>query len=202
MVFSASIGYWCSAVFSPTRVFPAISVAVSYFTTAHLINRPSSLPRSNQRQHRNQSPSPTSSPPTSSTAHPHSHAPTSASIATALPPSSPPAKDRSSYFLWYSVFPSVVGAVQGFSPQGFFPAISVPCRSRVRAYVFPHFEEGSRCSLDPLSLAQFWNLCYYFLYFIVCVFFSVFDHVTVRNGIASVCMSIVLVSLSTASKYM
>ena len=85
---------WCSAGFFPTRVFPTISVAVSYFTTAHLINRPSSLPRSNQRQHRNRSPSPTSPPPTSSTFHPHSHAPTSASIATALSPSSHPANDR------------------------------------------------------------------------------------------------------------
>ena len=75
------------AGFFPTKVFPAISVTVSYLSTTHLINRLSSLPRSNQRQHRNQSPSPTSSPPTSSTAHPHSHAPTSASVATALSPS-------------------------------------------------------------------------------------------------------------------
>ena len=86
----------------------------------------------------------------------------------------------------------------GLFLTGFF-CYSAHCWSRVRAYVFPHFEEGSRCSLDPLSLARFWNQCYF--YFILSlVFFSVLDHVTVPG--LSVCQrNIVSVSMSASMSH-
>ena len=107
---------------------------------------------------------PISPPLTSSPVHRQSHAPNSASSVIVQSPYSRPPKNRnndpfssqlSRLHWWYSA---------GLFPTGFF-AISVLCWSRVRAYVFPHFEEGSRCSLNPLSLAQFWNLFYF--YFII-----------------------------------
>ena len=64
-----------------------------------------------------------------------------------------------SVFLSVSSFPSRFLCSCGAFPHRRF-CYSAHCWSRARAYVFPHFEEGSRCSLNPLSPARFWNLCY------------------------------------------
>ena len=184
-MFSASIRCWCKRGYFPTRVFPALSVAIPYFTAAHLINLPSSLPRPNSASppvllhhrhliicvfilsvegsssiscRRKQGYFPTgvfsaisvaasylssvhltnrpSSLPGSNQRQHHNHS----------GPSS--ANDRSSYSLWYSVSPSVVGSAQGF-PTGVFPLL---------------FQ------------------LYYFVFFRRQISFSVFDHVTVCNG--------------------
>ena len=84
--------------------------------------------------------------------HLHSHAPTSASIVIMQSPYLGPSNDQH-----YDPFSSQLSRLHWLY-------------SRVRAYLFPHFEEGSMRSLDPLSLVRFWNLCYF--YYIVGSFFQ------------------------------